>query len=120
MKNTYGRALEALARRSEAKLANHRAMSEYRPRAARADPPKEAARPRALTDRLRNYTSGLDRNPSISPLGDMTGAWNDRKPEVLRDLPVSSTGAAILATKAIIITTHPNEGPKSPSTTHEQ
>jgi hypothetical protein len=44
------------------------------------------------------------------PSGDMTGAWNDRKPEVLTDLAVSSTSAAILANEAIIVTTHPNEG----------
>ena len=49
----------------------------------------------------------------------MTRAWNDHKPEVLMDLPVSSMGTAILATEAIIITAYPNEGPKSPSLTHE-
>jgi hypothetical protein len=36
------------------------------------------------------------------------------------DLPASSMGVAILATKSIIVTTHPNEGPKSLSMTHEQ
>jgi hypothetical protein len=56
----------------------------------------------------------------ISPLGDMTKAWNDRKPRVLTDLPASSTGTTILATDAIIVTTHPKEGLKSPSMTCEQ
>ena len=46
-----------------------------------------------------------------SPLwGDMTGAWNDRKPEVLTDLPASSTGVVILANEAIVVTAQPNEG----------
>jgi hypothetical protein len=42
---------------------------------------------------------------------DMTGARNDCKLEVLMDLPASSTGVAILANEAIIVTAHPNEGP---------
>jgi hypothetical protein len=42
---------------------------------------------------------------------DMTGAWNDCKLEVLMDLPASSTGAAILANEAIVVTAHPNERP---------
>ena len=46
----------------------------------------------------------------ISHLGDMTGAWNDHKPEVLTDLPASSMGATILANKAIVVITQPNEG----------
>jgi hypothetical protein len=50
----------------------------------------------------------------------MTRAWNDRKPGVLTDLLASSTGAVILATEAIVVTAHPNEGPKSSSVTHEQ
>jgi hypothetical protein len=72
-----------------------------------------------LINRLRNYTSGSTRKVRISPLGDMTGARNDYKPKVLTDLPVSSMGTAILATEAIIIIAHPNEGPKSPGMTHE-
>ena len=48
--------------------------------------------------------SGSVGKPRISPLGDMTGAWNDHEPGVLMDLPISSTGAVILANKAIIIT----------------
>jgi len=64
--------------------------------------------------------SGSGGKPRISPLGDMTGAWNDRKPGVLMDLPISSMGAAILATEAIVVTAHPNKGPKSLSMTHEQ
>ena len=76
--------------------------------------------PEAPTDGLGNYTSGSARKPRISPLGDMTGARNDHKPEVLMDLPAHSTGMAILATEAIVVTAHPNEGSKSPSMTHEQ
>jgi hypothetical protein len=64
--------------------------------------------------------SGSVRKSRISPLGDMAGAWNDRKPRVLMDLPASSTGTAILATGAIVVTAHPNEGHKSLSTTREQ
>jgi hypothetical protein len=45
----------------------------------------------------------------ISPLGDMIGAWNDRKPGVLMDLLASSMDTAILANEAIIVTAHPNE-----------
>ena len=56
-----------------------------------------------------NMSSSV-RKPRISPLGDMTGVWNDHKPRVLMDLPASSTGAVILATEAIIVTAHPNEG----------
>jgi hypothetical protein len=76
--------------------------------------------PRAPKDGLVNYTSGSVRKPRISPLGDMTRARNDRKPGVLTDSPASSTGMAILGTKAIVVIAHPNEGPKSPSMTHEQ
>jgi hypothetical protein len=64
--------------------------------------------------------SGSVGKQRISPLGDMTRAWNDRKPGVLTDLLASSTGAVILATEAIVVTAHPNEGPKSSSVTHEQ
>jgi hypothetical protein len=52
---------------------------------------------------LRNYMSGSAEKPKISPLEDMTGARNDRKPGVLTNSPASSTGAAILATKAIVV-----------------
>jgi hypothetical protein len=76
--------------------------------------------PRALKDRLKNYTSGLVRKPRISPLGDMTRARNDRKPGVLTYLPASSTGVPILANEAIVVIAHPHEGPKSPSMTHER
>ena len=38
------------------------------------------------------------------PSRDMTGARNDRKPEVLKDLPPSSMGVVILANEAIIVT----------------
>ena len=48
--------------------------------------------------------SGSIGKPRISPLGDMTGAWKDRKPGVLRDLLATSTNAAILAYEAIIVT----------------
>jgi hypothetical protein len=44
-------------------------------------------------------------------MGDMTGARNDCKLGVLMDLLASSTGAAILANEAIVVTAHPNEGP---------
>ena len=40
----------------------------------------------------------------------MTKAWNDRKLGVLTDLPASSTGMAILANEAIVVTAHLNEG----------
>ena len=56
-----------------------------------------------MIDGLRNYTSGSIEKTRISPLGDMTGAWNDYKPRVLMDLPASSMGAAILANKAIVV-----------------
>ena len=59
--------------------------------------------PQVPTDGLRNYTSGSVRKPWISPLGDMTRAWNDHKPRVLTDLPASNIGVAILANKAIVI-----------------
>ena len=85
-------------------------MSEYQPRATHDDPMREAASPRASIDGLRNYMSGSIGKSRISPLEDMTRAWNDRKPRVLMDLPASSTGAVILANKAIIVTTHPNKG----------
>ena len=54
--------------------------------------------------------SGSVEKPRISALGDMTGAWNDRKPRVLMDLPASSTSVMILANEAIIIIAQPNEG----------
>ena len=120
MRDIHGWALEALARRPEAKPADHRTVSEYRPRAARGHPPREAASPQALKDRLGNHTSGSVRKQRISPLGDMTGAWNNRKPRVLTDTPASSTGAAILATETIVVIAHLGKGLKSPSTTHEQ
>ena len=66
--------------------------------------------PQAPIDGLGNYTCGSDKKPRISPLGDMTKARNNRKLGVLTDLPASSTGAVILATEAIIVTAHPNEG----------
>ena len=47
--------------------------------------------------------SGSIGKPRISPLVDMTGAWNDRKPRVLTDLPDSITGVVILANVAIIV-----------------
>jgi hypothetical protein len=72
---------------------------------------KEAASPRALNDGLRNYTSGSVGKPRISPLGDMARARNDHKLGVLTDIPASGTGVTILATEAIVITAHPNEGP---------
>ena len=115
-----GWAPEALAGSLEVNLVNHHAMSEYRPRAARGDPPREAASPQAPNDGLGNYTSGSVGNPRISPLGDMTKARNDRKLGVLTDLPASSTSAAILATEVIVVTAHPNEGPKSLSMTRER
>ena len=55
-------------------------------------------------DRLENYTSGSVRKLRISPLGDMIGAWNNRKPRVLTVLPASSMGVAILVYEAIIVT----------------
>ena len=62
-----------------------------------------------------------------SSLGDcakkcqhMTRARNDHKPGVLMDSPASSMGVAILATEAIVVIAHPNEGPKSLSTTREK
>jgi hypothetical protein len=61
--------------------------------------------------------SGSPGKPRISPLGDMTGPWNDHKPRVLMDLPISSPSTAILATEAIIVIAHPNEGSKSLSMT---
>jgi hypothetical protein len=61
-------------------------------------------------DGLGNYTSGSIGKPRISPLGDMTGAWNDHKHGVLTDLPASSMGVTIMATEVIIVTAHPNEG----------
>ena len=67
--------------------------------------------PRAPTNRLGNYTSGSVGKPRISLLEDMTWAWNDRKAKVLTNLPASSMGMAILATEAIIVPAHPNEGP---------
>jgi hypothetical protein len=61
-------------------------------------------------DGLGNYMSGSIGKPRISPLGDMTEAWNDHKYGVLTDLPASSMGATIMATEAIVVTAHPNEG----------
>jgi hypothetical protein len=43
-------------------------------------------------------------------MGHMTGARTDRKPGVLTELPASSTGMAILANEAIVVTAQPNEG----------
>ena len=63
--------------------------------------------------------SGLVGKMRISPLGDMTRAWNDCKLGVLTDSPDSTKGAEILATEAIVVTAHPNKGPKSLSMTHE-
>ena len=71
---------------------------------------REVGSPRVPTDGLRNYTSGSVKKPMISHLGDMTGAWNDHKPEVLTDLPASSMDATILANEAIVVTAQPNEG----------
>ena len=59
---------------------------------------------------LRNFISGSVKKLRISPLGDMTKAWNDYKLGVLMDLPASSTGVAILATEAIVIAAHPHKG----------
>jgi hypothetical protein len=56
---------------------------------------------------------GLVEKPRISPLGDMTGAWNDRKPRVLSDLLASSMGATILANEAIVMVAQPIEGTSS-------
>jgi hypothetical protein len=64
-----GRALEALAGHPEAKPTDHRAMSDYRPRATRGDPLREVVYPRAPIDRLGNYTSGSAGKPRIFPLG---------------------------------------------------
>ena len=64
---------------------------------------REAVSLRVLTDGLRNYMSGSVRKPRISPLGDMTRAWNDHKPRVLMDLPISCMGLVILANEAIIV-----------------
>ena len=87
-----------------------RVMSKYRPQATRGDPTTEAVSPQVPIDELGNYMSGSVGKPSLSPLGDITGAQNDCKPRVLTDLPVSSMGTAILANEAIVITAHPNEG----------
>ena len=54
--------------------------------------------------------SGSVEKPRISPLGDMTRTWNDRKPRVLMELPVSSTGMTILANETIIVIAQPNKG----------
>ena len=120
MSDIDGWAPEALAGRPEANPVDHHGMSEYRPRATHGDPPREAVSHQAPVDKLGNYTSGSAGEMRISPLRDMTRAWNDHKPEVLMDLPAHSTGMAILATEAIVVTAHPNEGSKSPSMTHEQ
>ena len=71
---------------------------------------REAASPRALIDKLGNYTIGSVRKPRISPLGDMTKARNDHKLGVLMDLPASSTGMAILTNEAIVMVAQPIEG----------
>ena len=71
---------------------------------------REAASPQAPIDWLRNYTSSSIEKPRISPLGDMTKAWNDCKLRVLTDLPASSTGMAILANEAIVVAAQPIEG----------
>ena len=47
--------------------------------------------------------SGSVEKLRISPLGDMTKAWNDRKLGVLMDSPASSMGMAILANEAIVV-----------------
>jgi hypothetical protein len=60
------------------------------------------------------------RSQGSSLWGDMIRAWNDHKPRVLTELHASSIGVVILATEAIVITAHPNKGPKSLNTTHEQ
>jgi hypothetical protein len=57
VRDVQGRALEALAGHLEAKPADLRMMSEYRPRAACGDPTREVASPQAPTDGLGNYTS---------------------------------------------------------------
>ena len=90
-------------------------MFEYRPQATHGDPMREAAGPRALIDGLRNYMSGSIKKLRISPLGDKTRAWNDRKPRVLMDLPISSMGTAILANEAIVVIADPNEGLSVPA-----
>ena len=54
--------------------------------------------------------SGRVGMPRISPLGDMTKAWNDHKFGVLMDLPASRMGVAILANEAIIMVAQPTEG----------
>jgi hypothetical protein len=89
-------------------------MFEYRPRAARGDPSREAASPQAPIDRLGNHTSGLVWKPRISPLRDTIGARNDRKLEVIMDLPASSMGVAILAIEAIVVAAQPHEGAIAP------
>jgi hypothetical protein len=85
-------------------------MFEYRPRAGYGGPTREVASPQAPIDELENYMIGL---VEISPLGDMTGAWNDRKPGVLSDLLASSMGATILANEAIVMVAQPIEGTSS-------
>ena len=71
---------------------------------------REVAIPRAPINGLGNYTSGSVKKPRISPLWDMTKAWNDRKLGVLMDLPASSTNTAILANEAIVVVAQPTEG----------
>ena len=71
---------------------------------------REAVSPQVSIDRLEYYMSGSIRKPRITPLGDLTRERNDCKPRILMDSPVSSTGVAILANEAIIVTTHLNEG----------
>jgi len=69
----------------------------------------QQGRQRALKHRQTGSgtMSGSVRKPRIFPLGDMTGAQNYHKPRFLTDLPTSSTGAAILATEAIVVIAHP-------------
>ena len=51
--------------------------------------------------------SGSVEKPRISPLGEMTKAWNDHKLRVPIDLSASSTGVAILANEAIVVAAQP-------------
>jgi hypothetical protein len=88
-------------------------MFEYQPRASYGGPTREVACPQAPIDELKNYMIGSVKKPRISALGDMTGAWNDRKSGVLSDLPASSMGATILANEAIVMAAQPIEGTSS-------
>ena len=64
---------------------------------------REVACPRVPTDELKNYMRSSVGKSRISPLGDMTEAWNDHKPGVLTDLPASSMSVVTLANEAIIV-----------------